>query len=240
MLMQFVNTLLDGYEQRTAGFYPCPVVVYTLALCWHRRFSILYLSERPGYGPIRVVGRSRDEVSVKAPVLILPGFGNSGSQHWQTLWELRHPDWQRVNLGEWDSPTCDDWIHALDVAVRACPSPPVLVAHSLACLLVAHWVHRLSRVPTGAFLVAVPDPKSDSFPASARGFMPVPLLPFMFRSLVVASANDPLGSPAYAKHCAMAWGSMFIDIGQAGHINVDSGHGEWPEGYDLFQQYVAG
>ena len=240
MLMQFFNTLLDGYEQRTAGFYPCPVVIYTLALCWHRRFSILYLSERPGYGPIRVVGRSRDEVSVKAPVLILPGFGNSGSQHWQTLWELRHPDWQRVNLGEWDSPTCDDWIHALDVAVRACPSPPVLVAHSLACLLVAHWVHRLSRVPTGAFLVAVPDPKSDSFPASARGFMPVPLLPFMFRSLVVASANDPLGSPAYAKHCAMAWGSMFIDIGQAGHINVDSGHGEWPEGYDLFQQYVAG
>jgi len=237
--MQFVNTLLDGYEQRIAGFYPCPVVVYTLASCWHRRFSILCLSERPGYGPIRVVGRPRDEVSVSVPVLILPGFGNSGSQHWQTLWELRHPDWQRVNLGEWDSPTCDDWIHALDVAVRACPSPPILVAHSLACLLVAHWVHRLSRVPKGAFLVAVPDPKSDSFPVSARGFDPVPLLPFMFRSLVVASANDPLGSPAYAKHCAMAWGSRFIDIGQAGHINVDSGHGEWPEGYDLFQQYVA-
>ena len=237
--MQFVNTLLDGYEQRIAGFYPCPVVVYTLASCWHRRFSILCLSERPGYGPIRVVGRPRDEVSVSVPVLILPGFGNSGSQHWQTLWELRHPDWQRVNLGEWDSPTCDDWIHALDVAVRACPSPPILVAHSLACLLVAHWVHRFSRVPKGAFLVAVPDPKSDSFPVSARGFDPVPLLPFMFRSLVVASANDPLGSPAYAKHCAMAWGSRFIDIGQAGHINVDSGHGEWPEGYDLFQQYVA-
>ena len=186
-----------------------------------------------------MVGRPRDEVSVNAPVLILPGFGNSGSQHWQTLWELRHPNWQRVNLGEWDSPTCDDWIHALDVAVRACPSPPILVAHSLACLLVAHWVHRLSRVPKGAFLVAVPDPKSDSFPVSARGFVPVPLLPFMFRSLVVASANDPLGSPAYAKHCAMAWGSTFIDIGQAGHINADSGHGEWPEGYDLFQQYVA-
>jgi predicted alpha/beta hydrolase family esterase len=55
---------------------------------------------------------------------------------------------------------------------------------------------------------------------------------------VVASANDPLGSLAYAKHCAMAWGSMFIDIGQAGHINADSGHGEWNEGYELFRQYV--
>ena len=173
------------------------------------------------------------------PVLILPGFGNSGPQHWQTLWELQHPDWQRVNLGEWDGPACDDWVRALDLAVQACPSPPVLVAHSLACLLVAHWVHRSSRVPKGAFLVAVPDPKTVSFPATARGFVPVPLVPFMFRSLVVASANDPLGSLVYAKHCAMAWGSMFIDIGQAGHINADSGHGEWNEGYELFRQYVA-
>jgi uncharacterized protein len=178
-------------------------------------------------------------VPSETPVLILPGFGNSGPEHWQTLWELRHPDWRRVNLGKWDAPACDDWVHALDVAVQACPSPPVLVAHSLACLLVAHWVHRSARIPKGAFLVAVPDPKSVSFPAAAHGFVPVPLVPFTFRSLVVASANDPLGSLAYAKHCAMAWGSMFIDIGQAGHINADSGHGEWNEGYELFRQYVA-
>ena len=143
------------------------------------------------------------------PVLILPGFGNSGPQHWQTLWELRHPDWRRVNLGQWDAPACDD------------------------------WVHRSARIPKGAFLVAVPDPKGVSFPAAAHGFVPVPLVPFMFRSLVVASANDQLGSLAHAKHCAMAWGSMFIDIGEAGHINADSGHGEWDEGYELFRQYVA-
>ena len=173
------------------------------------------------------------------PVLILPGFGNSGPQHWQTLWELRHPNWRRVNLGKWDAPACDDWVRALDVAVQACPSPPVLVAHSLACLLVAHWAYHSSRIPKGAFLVAVPDPKGVSFPAAAQGFVPVPLVPFMFRSIVVASANDQLGSLAHAKHCAMAWGSMFIDIGQAGHINADSGHGEWDEGYELFRQYVA-
>ena len=178
-------------------------------------------------------------MSVATTVLVLPGHGNSGPQHWQSRWELRHPDWQRVNLGNWDSPACDDWVRALDMAVAACPSPPLLVAHSLACLLVAHWANRSALPLKGAFLVAVPDPQGECFPAMARGFVPVPMAPFAFRSLVVASANDPFGSLAHAKHCASAWGSAFVDIGQAGHINADSGHGEWDEGYALLQQFIA-
>ena len=178
-------------------------------------------------------------MSVTTPVLVLPGLGNSGPQHWQTRWALRQPDWQRVNLGNWDSPVCDDWVRALDIAVQACPSPPMLVAHSLACLLVAHWASRVRATVKGALLVAVPDPKTASFPATARGFAPVPMAPFAFRSLVVASANDSFGSLAHAKHCAMAWGSTFVDIGQAGHINAESGHGEWEEGYALLQRFIA-
>jgi predicted alpha/beta hydrolase family esterase len=91
----------------------------------------------------------------------------------------------------------------------------------------------------GAFLVAVPDPECASFPATAHGFVPVPIAPFAFRSLVVASTNDPFGSLAHANHCARAWGSRVIDIGQAGHINADSGHGEWTEGYALLQRFLA-
>ncbi len=176
---------------------------------------------------------------VATPVLVLPGLGNSGPQHWQTRWALRHPDWQRVNLGEWDSPVCDDWVRTLDVAVRACPSPPMLLAHSLACLLVAHWAHRSALLPKGAFLVGVPDPQSASFPPTARGFAPVPMGPHGFPSIVIASANDPFGSSACAQHCAKAWGSRFVDIGEAGHINADSGHGEWDEGYSLLQQFMG-
>jgi uncharacterized protein len=178
-------------------------------------------------------------MSVDTPVLVLPGHGNSGPQHWQTLWELRHPQWQRVILGNWDSPVCENWVRALEVAVEACPSPPVLVAHSLACLLVTHWAHRSALVPKGAFLVAVPDPQSPNFPATARGFVPVPMTPLAFRSLVVVSANDSFGSLAHAKHCAIAWGSAFVDIGRAGHINADSGYGEWEEGYALFQKLAG-
>jgi predicted alpha/beta hydrolase family esterase len=73
----------------------------------------------------------------------------------------------------------------------------------------------------------------------ARGFAPVPMVPFAFRSLVVASANDSFGSLAHAKQCATAWGSTFVDIGEAGHINADSGHGAWNEGYALFQQLAG-
>ena len=129
--------------------------------------------------------------------------------------------------------------------VGCCRARPVLlrlilVAHSLACLLVAHWASRRSGyVLKGAFLVAVPDPQSASFPVTAHGFAPVPMAPFAFRSLVIASANDPFGSQAHAEQCAIAWGSTFVDIGQAGHINADSGHGEWNEGYALFQQLAG-
>jgi len=177
-------------------------------------------------------------MSVATPVLVLPGHGNSGPQHWQTIWELRHPEWRRVDLGHWYSPVCNEWVHALEVAVQACPAPPLLVAHSLACLLVAHWARRSSLVLKGAFLVAVPDPQSQSFPSLASGFAPVPMEPLAFRSLVVSSANDPFGSLAHARYCAAAWGSGFADVGEAGHINADSGHGAWEEGYALLKQFA--
>lgn len=174
-------------------------------------------------------------MTTPAPVLVLPGFGNSGPGHWQTLWEARHPEWRRVQLGHWDAPVCEEWVRVLDEAVRHCAAPPLLVAHSLACLLVAHWAQRSTVSIRGAFLVAIPEPGSPSFPPTARGFTPVPMQPLRFPSLVAASADDPFGSSAFARRCATAWGSRFVDIGEAGHINADSAIGEWAEGYALFQ-----
>lgn len=173
---------------------------------------------------------------MERPVLVLPGFGNSGPRHWQTLWAARHPGWTRVELGQWDAPHCDQWVLALDQAVRRCPSPPLLVAHSLACLLVAHWASRATAAAHGAFLVAIPEPGTPCFPPTATGFTPVPMSPLPFPSLVVASVNDPFGSLAHAQRCASAWGSRCVNIGEAGHINVESGHGAWVEGYLLFEE----
>jgi len=128
--------------------------------------------------------------------LIVPGIGNSGPGHWQTLWEERHPGWQRVQQRDWDRPVCAEWLRGLDAAMARLSAPPVLIAHSMGCLLVAHWAKRSSLPVRAAFLVAVPDPAGPMFPPAAQGFQPVPSEKLRFPSLVVASSNDPFGSVA--------------------------------------------
>lgn len=95
-----------------------------------------------------------------------------------------------------------------------------------------------SSLVRAAFLVTVPDPDGPNFPSAAQGFKPVPLMRFPFPSLVVASTDDPFGSVHHAQRCAVAWGSAFVEIGSAGHINADSGHGEWPVGFALLEQLL--
>lgn len=170
---------------------------------------------------------------MSSSVLILPGFGNSGPQHWQSLWEQQHPDFRRVQQRDWDSPVCDEWVEALDADVKKAGVDVLLVAHSLACLTIAHWASRKYRPIRGALLVAVPNPRRDDFPKAIQGFSQTPEQSLPFPSIVVASTNDPYGSIEHAAHLAQAWGSRFVNIGARGHINVDSGLGDWTEGYEL-------
>ena len=51
-----------------------------------------------------------------------------------------------------------------------------------------------------------------------------------FRSVVVASTNDPFVTLERAELFAASWGSRLIKLPNAGHINTASGHGPWPEG----------
>lgn len=43
-------------------------------------------------------------MSSQPRVLILPGRGNSGEKHWQSVWEKRDPQLRRVQQREWDNP----------------------------------------------------------------------------------------------------------------------------------------
>jgi uncharacterized protein len=63
------------------------------------------------------------------------------------------------------------------------------------------------------------------------GLMPRRRLPFP--SVVVASRNDPYMPWTKTQEHAGIWGVGIIDLGYAGHINVASGFGRWPEGYAL-------
>ena len=172
-------------------------------------------------------------------VLTLAGLWNSGPQHWQSLWEHRHPAWQRVAHRDWTNPDCHEWVAELDAAIAASEAgPPVLVAHSLACVMVAHWAGSGSALKiAGALLVAPSDVEAPSYPLEPTGFGPMPLQQLPFPSIVVASANDPYVTLKRARAFAAAWGSSFVEIGDAGHINAASGYGAWPQGEQLLRAF---
>lgn len=172
-------------------------------------------------------------------ILVLPGIGDSGPQHWQSLWQQQDARMQRVAQRDWEAPQCAEWVATLEQAVAAAGEQTVLVAHSLGCLLVAHWAVQTSRRIAGALLVAPPDPLGAEFPDVARGFAPLPLRALGFRSTVVASSDDPYGSPAFARGCAEAWGSRHVGIGACGHINAASGLGDWVVGRELLEELLG-
>ena len=173
-------------------------------------------------------------------IVILPGIGGSGELHWQSRWETTNPRYRRFQPTDWNRPELEDWLSALDRAVGAAPQPPLLVAHSLACLLVAHWQQVSTASVAGAFLVAVPNPQGEAFPAEAASFANPPLGEFRFPSLIIASANDPYGTIEHARGRANQWGSGLVEVGELGHINEASGLGDWPQGKALLAAFAAG
>jgi uncharacterized protein len=173
---------------------------------------------------------------LSATVLILPGIGNSGPLHWQSIWEQSQPGFVRVQQRDWDNPVCEEWVGVIEEAVKRAGANVVLVAHSLACLAVAHWAAAPHSPVKAALLVAVPDCKGPNFPVETRGFSETPTRPFSFQTTVVVSDDDPYGSPEHSKKLAAAWGSRVVHIGSVGHINASSGLGAWPEGCELLDQ----
>lgn len=170
-------------------------------------------------------------------MLILPGWSDSGPEHWQTLWEKEHPEFKRVVQKDWINVNPEDWLGTLDLAISQNPKPVVLVAHSLGCILVAHWAKFRRPGVRGAFLVAPADvDRRETCPVQTWGFGPIPLEPLPFKSIVIASADDPFVDLARAQHFAKCWNSDFVSLGLRGHINAASNLGSWPEGQELLSK----
>jgi hypothetical protein len=167
--------------------------------------------------------------------LTTPGLGSSGAEHWQTLWEKNYPHrFKRVEQLNWDLPDCTEWVEKLQDRISKLDTEVVVVAHSLGCIMVAHWAARYtSPMVKGAFLVAPADAEECSRLNFVEGFSPISKVPFAFPSTVVASTNDPYCSFERATQFAYDWGSELVDVGEQGHINSLSGHGAWPEGLEL-------
>ena len=171
-------------------------------------------------------------------IFTVPGLGSSGPEHWQTHWERQLPNCERIQQRDFDNAVCSEWIANIEAAVQREGDNVVLVGHSSGSLAIAHWGLKFGHKIAGAFIVAPSDVEMPGFPYNPIGFAPIPLQRLPFRSVVVASSEDPYAPFHRSQQFAKAWGSEFVNIGSAGHINAASGHGPWPEGLQLLRSFL--
>ena len=180
----------------------------------------------------------------KFTVLIVPGVGGSGDEHWQTFWETAFPEFQRVQQADWDQPVYSEWAAKLSAAIERSEKPVVLVGHSLGTSLTMRWSIEhpaLAKKVAGAFLVAPTD--RDRFAQTAdspvQGFGNMMLEKLPFPTAVVASRDDDRVSFERAQVFASAWGASFTDAGSHGHLGSAAKLGVWPFGLLTFGQFIA-
>ncbi|MDP3616254.1 MAG: alpha/beta hydrolase [Rhodoferax sp.] len=174
-------------------------------------------------------------------VLLLPGWQNSGLEHWQSQWETLH-GYERVMQHDWLRPLRGDWIARLEEVLLLRSEPALLVAHSLGCLLVAAWAAHSgnTHLVSAALLVAPGDAEREELRPVLSSWSPIPLQALPFKSILVGSRNDSYCAAERARQFASAWGCDFIDYGQRGHINAESGLGSWAEGHAWLRRLDQG
>ena len=67
-------------------------------------------------------------------LITVPGWGNSGAEHWQTAWERSYPLARRVEQGDWLYPECEAWVDGIRRTLEQVPGRWMLAAHSLAAM----------------------------------------------------------------------------------------------------------
>jgi predicted alpha/beta hydrolase family esterase len=165
--------------------------------------------------------------------VLVPGFKDSGPEHWQSLWPMLAPVFSRISLRRWDDPDIELWISAIKRHLRECRKPSVLIGHSLGALASACAAVDDPVSIAGVVLVAPAEPAR--FEAEDR----VPQRPLGVPGIVVASHNDPIIRFDRTVRWAQLWGVDLIDQGEAGHINAEAGFGPWPYGLTILSEFVA-
>ncbi|MGZ3158842.1 MAG: RBBP9/YdeN family alpha/beta hydrolase [Burkholderiaceae bacterium] len=165
-------------------------------------------------------------------VLIVPGLHNSGARHWQTRWQALHPAFERVEQTDWNQPQLAAWSERLGQSMRRSTQPTLIVAHSFGCLATVRCAGLGAGNVMGALLVAPADPEKFHVSKQLRdAVVPYP-------SIVIGSTNDPWMDAAGAREWAAEWGSDFVNAGPLGHINAESGLGDWLFGLAQLQRLV--
>jgi uncharacterized protein len=158
-------------------------------------------------------------------LIFLPEAGPLSPDHWIARWSGRLSTARRVEASDPRAARS-----GLVAATRTPERPALLIGHSTGAVAVALAAEALAGADVrGAFLVAPPDDDTlvtldgGVWPRAPRGRLPWP-------TILCASRTDPWASLRESRTLAADWGADFIDAGEAGRIDADSGHGPWPDG----------
>lgn len=158
-------------------------------------------------------------------LLFIPEAGALSPEHWIARWSAKLSTARLV-------PTQDPLATpaAVVAAVRAAERPTLLVGHSTGAIATALAAEELAGADVrGAFLVAPPD--EETLASLDGGVWPkIPRARLPWPSVLVASRTDPYASHLRLQALAKDWGAEFIDAGESGRLDADSGHGPWPDG----------
>jgi predicted alpha/beta hydrolase family esterase len=166
-----------------------------------------------------------DSTNTTAPrLLVVPGLHDSPPEHWQSWLQDAHTGAVRVVQRDWATADVDRWAARVGSALeRAGPGPWIAVAHSFGVLaLLRHMQQRPDAAPAAALLVAMADP--DRFGVAEllpRGRLPMP-------ATLLVSSNDPWLPLHVGQRWAQRWQCPCVNLGNAGHVNVSSGHRTLP------------
>lgn len=179
--------------------------------------------------------RRRHYRGMRFQPIIVPGWMDSGPDHWQTLWERSLPHAVRVCQRDWHNPDPREWVAAVAARVEAAPWPALLIAHSLGCIATTALPAALHGRIGAALLVAPADVERPGAPPCLASFAPIATQALSFQSVVVASDDDPYCALPRAREFAQHWGSRLVVLSGAGHINAAAGFGNWPDGLKILR-----
>jgi uncharacterized protein len=172
-------------------------------------------------------------------LLVIPGLRDSGPAHWQTWLEGQYlKRAHRVRQADWDAPDLLFWAARIrDTLARHPPSRWVAVAHSFGCLALLRYLLECDAAgePSGvqgALLVAPADP------AKFGVALQLPLSRLAVPTVLIASETDPWMRFESACRWSRVWGSRLVSLGDAGHINTESGFGPLPQAKSIVETMI--
>ncbi|WP_087017244.1 RBBP9/YdeN family alpha/beta hydrolase [Thaumasiovibrio subtropicus] len=183
---------------------------------------------------------------MKTTVLLLPGYLNSGPDHWQSYLEQRFSNVKRVQQKDWLVPDRQAWVQAITEAVAQTEGDILLVGHSCGSVAIAQWAtdpfsNALSHNGRirGLLLVAPADVDADNALPPLRAQRPLPHCKIPFSTVMLCGDNDDYTDFERSQLFAKEWGCELIVIENGGHLNADAGFGYWPQIETFIEGFTA-